>query len=130
MKKSTKVVLGILIFGIVSVLIGALCYDVHERNRYYKEYQRSLMSLTNSIVELKSDIAMYEEEIASLDLERDSIRKEIQIIFKDNEKIDSYLANGDWDYNLRFLADFLSSEDSVPEWHRSGNNTSSANQDK
>lgn len=115
MKKSTKVVLGILIFGIVAVLIGALCYDVHERNRYYKEYQRSLMSLTKSIVELKSDIAMYEEEIASLDLERDSIRKEIQIIFKDNEKIDSYLANGDWDYNLGFLTDFLSSKDSVPE---------------
>ena len=115
MTKKSKMLIGFLIIGIIAVLIGALYYDVQERKRYYEEYQHTLMSLNDSISTLRSDLLQYEKEIAKLNLERDSIRKEIKIIFKDNEKIDARLANGDWDYNLRFLTDFLSSEDSVSE---------------
>lgn len=78
------------------------------------------MSLNDSIATLRSDLIQYEEEIRKLNLERDRIRSEIKIIFKDNEKINSYIANGGWDYNLRFLTDFLSDEDSVGEGHHSG----------
>lgn len=123
MTKGHKVLVVFLILGIAAVLLGALYYDVQERKRYYEEYQKSLMSLNDSIATLRSDLAQYEVEIKKLDLERDSIRSEIKIIFKDNEKINSYIANGGWDYNLRFLTDFLSNEDSVGEGHHSGSDT-------
>jgi len=119
MKKSTKVLIVFLILGIAAVLFGALYYDVQERRRYYAEYQNTLMSLNDSISILRGDLARYKDRIEELDLEKDSIRSEIKVIFKDNEKIDAILANGDWDYNLRFLTDFLSSEDTVSERHRS-----------
>lgn len=123
MTKGHKVLVVFLTLGIVAVLLGALYYDVQERKRYYGEYQKSLVSLNDSITTLRSDLIQYKEEIKKLDLERDSIRSEIKVIFKDNEKINSYIANGGWDYNLRFLTDFLSDEDSVGEGHHSGSDT-------
>ena len=114
--------IGFLIIGIVAVLLCTLYYDVWERRRYYAEYQHTLQSLTDSISTLRSDLERYEKEIAKLDLERDSIRKEIKVIIKDNEKIDASLVHGGWDYNLRFLTDFLSSEDSVSERHHNSAN--------
>ena len=126
MTKKSKMTMSFLIIGIILVLAGALYYDVQERRRYYEEYQHTLRSLNDSISLLKNDMLQYKEEIEKLDLERDSIRKEIKIIIKDNEEIDTRLANGDWDYNIRFLTDFLSSEDSVSERHRCSDNKDTA----
>ena len=122
MTKKSKMLIGFLIIGIVAVLLSALYYDAQERRRHYAEYQHTLRSLTDSISTLRNDLERYEKEIAELDLERDNIRKEIKVIIKDNEKIDAHLAYGDWDYNLKFLTDFLSSEDSVSERHRNSAN--------
>lgn len=115
MTKGLKVLIVFLVAVIAAILLGAFYYDIQEQKRYYKEYQHLIMSLNDSISILREDFVKYQEEISKLDLERENIHNEIEIILKENEKIDAYLANGDWDYNIKFLTEFLSREDSVPE---------------
>lgn len=115
MTKGLKVLIVFLVAGIAAILFGAFYYDAQEQKRYHEEYQHLIMSLNDSISTLREDFAKYQEEISKLDLERENIHNEIEVILKENEKIDTYLANGDWEYNIKFLTEFLSSEDSVPE---------------
>lgn len=78
-----------------------------------EEYDANIRVLTDTIKSLREDIAKYEEELKRIDLERESIRRELKQIVKNNEKVDSELANGGWDTNVEFLTDYLSEEDSV-----------------
>lgn len=79
------------------------------------EYTESIRLLTDTISGLRNEITRYEEEIARIDLERENIKKELQLIIEGNEKVDNALANGDWDDNIKFLSEFLSEKDSLGE---------------
>ena len=129
-KGGTKVLIAIIIVGLAVALCTAAYMDAQERRRYFREYKDTMLSLNDSIRELRKDLALYEEEISRLNVERDNIREEIKVIFRDNEKIDTYLSNGDWSSNIKFLADFLSSEDSFSERHRGSDNQEPADKDK
>lgn len=79
------------------------------------EYEKNIRLLNDTIKKLELDIKKYKEEIAKIDLERNTIKKELEQILIDNEKTDTELSNGDWDYNIRFLSDYLSEKDSLGE---------------
>lgn len=78
-------------------------------------YEEKIQNLNDTIKGLKEDIAKYQAQIDTLEVERDSIRKEIELIINDNEKVDSELSNGDWDTNIKFLTEFLSKKDNMGE---------------
>ena len=78
-----------------------------------REYEENIRVLNDTIRVLKEDIAKYKLEIERIDLEREKIKKELELIIRDNEKVDTELANGDWDTTIKFLSDFLSEEDTL-----------------
>lgn len=80
-----------------------------------EEYEENIRILSDTIKSLKEDIARYRKEIEKIDFERETIKEELKLIIRDNEKTDTELANGDWDTNIKFLSDFLSKKDSVGE---------------
>lgn len=76
-------------------------------------YEDNIRTLNDTIKELKEDILLYQKEIERIDLEREKIRQQLNQIIKENEDTDIELSNGDWDYNIKFLSDFLSKKDSL-----------------
>lgn len=100
---------------VILILLGFLYFQSGENKGRYEEHQRILTSLNDSISLLQNKVTRCQEEISKIDLRREQIHKETKIIIKENEKIDAYLANGDWDYNIRFLTEFLSRKDSISE---------------
>lgn len=115
MKCKTKVGIFLAIVVIVAIIIA-----IFAPNRSSsvlpiptKEYEENIRVLNDTIRVLKEDIAKYKLEIERIDLERENIKKELELIIRDNEKVDTELANGDWDTNIKFLSDFLSEEDTL-----------------
>ena len=76
-------------------------------------YEDNIRTLNDTIKKLKEDILLYQKEIERIDLEREKIRQQLNQIIKENEDTDIELSNGDWDYNIKFLSDFLSKKDSL-----------------
>lgn len=117
MNKTNRVNIFLAIIAVIAIIIAIFVLSrsgsTSESPIYTKDYEKNIKVLNDTIQKLRTDIAYYETEIERIDLERDSIRRELQQIIKDNEKIDTELANGDWDYNIQFLTDYLSEEDSV-----------------
>lgn len=117
MNRTNKVNIFLAIVTIIAIIIAifALNRTVPSESPLYtlEDYERNIKVLNDTIQELRRDIARYETEIDRIELERSKIKKELELIIKDNEKVDTELANGDWDYNIRFLTDYLSEKDSV-----------------
>ena len=111
-KITVGVLLAILTIDAIIIAVSAL-REPSYNSISKEEYEENIRMLNDTIRILKDDIAKYKVEIERIDLERRKIRAELDIIIRDNEKIDIELANGDWDTNIKFLADFLSKEDSV-----------------
>ena len=117
MERNVKVCIFLVGVSILAILfaIFALSRSIDAPPISAEEYEENIRILNDTIRGLREDITKYRAEIERIDLERESIRKELKIIIKDNEKIDTELANGDWDTNIRFLTDFLSKKDSMGE---------------
>lgn len=117
MKHKVKVgiFLAILVIEAIIIAIFALSRSDADSPIPIKEYEENIRVLNDTIKVLKEDIVKYRLEIERLDLEREKIRRELEIIIRDNEKVDTELANGDWDTNIRFLSDFLSEKDTLGE---------------
>lgn len=117
MKHRGKV--GIFLMAVVIIAIIIAIFALNSRDSELspsvEEYKRNICALNDTIKVLKEDIEKYKAEIERIDLERGRIKKEVALIIKDNEKIDTELANGDWDTNIKFLSDFLSEEDTLGE---------------
>lgn len=118
MNKNVKVNIFLAILTAVAIIIAifALSRSNSESScpiKDFDNYEENMKALNDTIKELKSDIARYKERIDQIDLEREHIKEELKVIIKDNEKVDTELANGDWDTNIKFLTDFLSEEDSL-----------------
>lgn len=126
MKRRDAVILLAILVTAVTVIfcanyIGGMSSDYEASQRYQQErYLHNIRVLNDTIISLNRRIASYREEIERIDLEREKLRKELRQIFSHNEKIDTELSNGDWDYNVRFLTDYLSKEGDCGERHCSG----------
>ena len=112
MKKVTIYVVFVALVAAICLLVGMYLRPIHSAPTS-KVYDRGIKDIEDTIKSLKEVISSYEVEISRLDKERESLRSNVRIILRDNEKIDSSIVNGDWDDNIRFLSDFLSEKDSV-----------------
>lgn len=112
MRKVTIYVVFVVLVAAICLLVGMYLRPTYNAPTS-KMYNRSIKDIEDTIKSLKEDIVKYEIEISRLDKERESLRNNVRIILRDNEKIDSSIVNGDWDDNIRFLSDFLSEEDSM-----------------
>lgn len=110
----------LIIVTMLGVIGGLIVFWTHQKSipNDSKEYLRNIRALNDSIQELQKDIEIYNSEIERLNLERNKIRSELRNIIKDNEKIDSTLADdhGCWATNIDFLTDYLSKAGS--DWER------------
>lgn len=117
MNRTNKVNIFLAIVTTIAIIIAIFAMNRSVPSEYPlytpEDYERNIKVLNDTIQELKRDIAIYETEIDRIEFERIKIKKELELIIKDNEKIDNELSNGDWDYNIHFLTDYLSEKDSV-----------------
>lgn len=115
--KKVSIIFAVLAVIVVIIAIFAVKEEMSLKNEVYTEedYETNLQILKDTIQKLQKDIAYYEQEIQKIDLEREVLREELKRIIEDNEKVDTELANGDWDVNIRFLSEYLSKKDSVGE---------------
>ena len=126
MERKGKVNILLIVVAVIAILFAIFALS-RSGDRKYKE---NIRNLNDTIKSLKGDIAKYQYEINRLDLERVKIRKELELIIRDNEKIDTELANGSWDDNIKFLTDYLSKADSLGGRHGVGNNKAPDDNDK
>ena len=125
MSQKSGVNLFLLIIVVVAIFIATFAFDGgHENSPVTDTSERleKIRQLNDSIKLLQQDIIRYQEEIEKIDLERQTIRELLEQILSDNEKVDSELVNGNLDFNVQFLTDFLSQEDSVGKRYRGGDN--------
>ena len=115
MNKTEKVSIFLTVIGVMVIIIAIFARQYYEPPEYYDEglYKENIQILTDTINELKKDIVRYEQELIRIDKERQKLKEEVKAIINDNDKIDIELSNGDWDYNIKFLSDFLSKKDSL-----------------
>ena len=135
MDTKRKVNLFLIILGFVAILMVAYALDKYKQHREEpicpkKDYTEQIQMLNDTIQVLKKDIENYKAEIELIYLERVNIKKELTKIIRDNEKIDTELADGDLDYNIEFLTKYLSEKGADWERHNSSNNGTPANSDK
>ena len=133
MEQKGKVNILLIVVAVIAIIFAIFALGRSGETKYIhgnKEYEENIRNLNDTIKSLKGDIAKYQYEISRLDLERAKIRKELDIIIRDNEKTDIELANGSWDTNIKYLTDYLSKEDSLGGRHGVGNNKATANSDK
>lgn len=116
-KSRVNIFLAVVATVAIIFAIFALSRNVPSKDQEYNssEYDRNIKILNDTIQGLRQDIAKYESEIKCIELERSKIKKELELILKDNEKVDTELSNGSWDYNIRFLSDYLSEKDTNGE---------------
>lgn len=117
MERRVKVGIFLCIVFVLAILIAIFALGVSKETTpgFSSEYEENIRMLNDTIKVLREDIARYKTEVERIDLERENIRRELEVIVKDNEKVDTELANGDWDDNIKFLTDFLSEKDFVGE---------------
>lgn len=133
MERKVKVNILLIVVAVIAILFAIFALSRSGDTKYIrdnKKYEENIRNLNDTIKSLKGDIAKYQYEINRLDLERVKIRKELELIIRDNEKIDAELANGSWDDNIKFLTDYLSKADSLGGRHGVSNNKDSDDNDK
>lgn len=133
MERKGKVNILLIVVAVIAILFAIFALSRSGDTKYIKDnkkYEENIRNLNDTIKSLKGDIAKYQYEINRLDLERVKIRKELELIIRDNEKIDAELANGSWDDNIKFLTDYLSKADSLGGGHGVSNNKASNDNDK
>lgn len=121
---NTKKCMWIVMFAVVAVILFAI-FAFNRRTEVpaeIRDYAEELRVLNDSIVELQENIRLYEEAISRIEQEKLFLRRQLNAILKDNEKTDSMLIDGDLDYNIKFLAEYLSEEGSVRQGHGSVHN--------
>lgn len=135
MSTKRKVNLFLTTLGLVAILVVAYALDKYKQHREEsmhpkKDYIEQIKMLTDTIQGLKKDIEVYKLEIKRIDLERANVKKELIKILRDNEKIDTELADGDLDCNIKFLTRYLSEKGADWERHSSSNHETTADSDK
>lgn len=133
MEREGKVNILLIVVAVIAILFAIFALSRSGDTKYIqnnKKYEDNIRNLNDTIKSLKGDIAKYQYEINRLDLERVKIRKELELIIRDNEKIDAELDNGSWDDNIKFLSDYLSKADSLGWRYSVNSNKVSDDNDK
>ena len=133
MEREGKVNILLIVVAVIAILFAIFALSRSGNTEYIqdnKKYEDNIRNLNDTIKSLKGDIAKYQYEINRLDLERVKIRKELELIISDNEKIDAELANGSCDDNIKFLSDYLSKADSLGGRYGVSSNKVSDDNDK
>ena len=115
MGRKSKVNVVFIIIAVIAIAVAIFSLSKSSSNPPIidSEIYDNIRTLNDTIKELKEDILLYQKEIERIDLEREKIRQQLNQIIKENEDTDIELSNGDWDYNIKFLSDFLSKKDSL-----------------
>lgn len=116
MGRKSKVNVVFIIIAVIAIAVAIFSLSKSSSNPPIIDseiYEDNIRALNDTIKELKEDILLYQKEIERIDLEREKIRQQLNQIIKENEDTDIELSNGDWDYNIKFLSDFLSKKDSL-----------------
>lgn len=116
MGRKSKVNVVFIIIAVITIAVAIFSLSKSSSNPPIIDseiYEDNIRTLNDTIKELKEDILLYQKEIERIDLEREKIRQQLNQIIKENEDTDIELSNGDWDYNIKFLSDFLSKKDSL-----------------
>lgn len=116
MGRKSKVNVVFIIIAVIAIAVAIFSLSKSSSNPPiidFEIYEDNIRTLNDTIKELKEDILLYQKEIERIDLEREKIRQQLNQIIKENEDTDIELSNGDWDYNIKFLSDFLSKKDSL-----------------
>lgn len=116
MGRKSKVNVVFIIIAVIAIAVAIFSLSKSSSNPPIidsETYEDNIRTLNDTIKELKEDILLYQKEIERIDLEREKIRQQLNQIIKENEDTDIELSNGDWDYNIKFLSDFLSKKDSL-----------------
>lgn len=116
MGRKSKVNVVFIVIAVIAIAVAIFSLSKSSSNPPIIDseiYKDNIRTLNDTIKELKEDILLYQKEIERIDLEREKIRQQLNQIIKENEDTDIELSNGDWDYNIKFLSDFLSKKDSL-----------------
>lgn len=116
MGRKSKVNVVFIIIAVIAIAVAIFSLSKSSSNPPiidFEIYEDNIRTLNDTIKKLKEDILLYQKEIERIDLEREKIRQQLNQIIKENEDTDIELSNGDWDYNIKFLSDFLSKKDSL-----------------
>lgn len=116
MGRKSKVNVVFIIIAVIAIAVAIFSLSKSSSNPPIIDseiYEDNIRTLNDTIKKLKEDILLYQKEIERIDLEREKIRQQLNQIIKENEDTDIELSNGDWDYNIKFLSDFLSKKDSL-----------------
>lgn len=112
MKKQTKVSLFFVNIAIIGVIIAIFALYARSVTPVLPTkndvYRANIKVLSDTVEELRRDIARYEEQINQLNLEKENLKREIDKIIKANEETDNKLVNGTLDDNVEFLSKYLS----------------------
>lgn len=95
-----------------------------------KDYTKELQSLNDSIAKVLKETKSYQQEWERLEKDKEELKGLIDKIIKENEKTDFELVNGSLDDNIKFLADYLSTESGDRDGHSSNNNRPSTEEHK
>lgn len=115
--KKVNILLGItIVMGVLFVIFASNNFRREPKSENnLREYRKRSKELEDSIKELQANIHEYKVAIKELKQKRTEIHYRIKRILNESKEIDTTLANGDWDTNIRFLTEFLSKEDSLKE---------------
>jgi peptidoglycan hydrolase CwlO-like protein len=112
--KNNTVNIFLLAITIVSVIVAVVAWNKPiPSNPRIEEYEVKIKTLNDSIRKFEKDITGYKTKIDSFEQDRKIIKNKIKLIKKEYEKTNRDLINGNLDYHIRFLADYLSKKDSV-----------------
>lgn len=117
MWKKIFIVLPYVVLAFVLFIIFAKKSEYAERERQYQErieeYKAQVLMLDWKVMHLEGDIAQYKDSISALEETKRSLEKRLQHIKQDNEKTVAHIISSDTDWNIRFLSDYLSEENSI-----------------
>jgi len=117
MWKKIFIVLPYVVLAFVLFIIFAKKSEYAERERQYQErieeYKAQVLMLDWKVMHLEGDIAQYKDSISALEETKRSLEQRLQHIKQDNEKTVAHIISSDTDWNIKFLSDYLSEENSL-----------------
>lgn len=117
MWKKILIVLPYVVLAFVLFIIFAKKSEYKQREAQYqeqiREYTAKVQALDSRIEYLEGNISQYKDSISALEETKRSLEKRLQHIKQENEKTVAHIISSDTDWNIRFLSDYLSEENSL-----------------
>ena len=116
MWKKFFAVLPYVVLAFILFIIFAKKSEYEVRERQYKEsverYEEIIAHLDSTITFFEGSIETYKDSILLLEETKRALEKRLYNIRKESEKTFAHIISSDTDWNIRFLSEYLSEEDS------------------